>query len=161
MYLLSLVYNYYQCARANSLSCGHRPVATTVRTDYPNTGAAPSLTILCRQCTFKPSSGASIGVSTNLFKTDVERILYYFLLIHIDRKMRREELLHKRLRGIIQDLPNSMELSSSWEAIRRSDTQEFSSVIWTQKNIYSTHKGPSLVSILSHINSVNITLSYF
>jgi hypothetical protein len=54
-----------------------------------------------------------------------------------------------------------MELSPSWEAVSRSATQEFRKMIWNPKVHYRLHKSPLMIPILSWINSVYNSPSYF
>jgi hypothetical protein len=53
------------------------------------------------------------------------------------------------------------ELSPSWEAARHSDTQEFPYILWKPKFNYRVHTIPLLLPILSQMNPVHITPSYF
>jgi hypothetical protein len=53
-----------------------------------------------------------------------------------------------------------MEISPSWEAARRVDTQELPSVLWNSKVNYCVRKSPPLVPILRKINPVHTTPSY-
>jgi hypothetical protein len=53
-----------------------------------------------------------------------------------------------------------MEVSPSWEATSRSADQEFSNILWDPK-VYYRVKGPPLAHIISQINPVHTTQSYF
>jgi hypothetical protein len=54
-----------------------------------------------------------------------------------------------------------MELSRSREAASHLATQEYPNIIWNPKVHYHAHKNPPLVPILSQMNSVRTTPSYF
>jgi hypothetical protein len=56
--------------------------------------------------------------------------------------------------------PNSTELSPSHKAASCAATQELPSILRNLKVRYRVHKSPSLVPVLSQINSVHITPSY-
>jgi hypothetical protein len=53
-----------------------------------------------------------------------------------------------------------MELSPSWEAANRADTQELPGTLWSPKVYYGVHENPPLVPILSQINPINTIPSY-
>jgi hypothetical protein len=54
-----------------------------------------------------------------------------------------------------------MELSPSWEAASCSTTQNFPKTLWNPKVHYRVHKRPLLLPMLSNMNQVHITSSYF
>jgi hypothetical protein len=55
----------------------------------------------------------------------------------------------------------STELSPSWEAATRLVTQEFSKILSNPVVLYCAHRSPPQVPILSQMNPVRITPSYF
>jgi hypothetical protein len=54
-----------------------------------------------------------------------------------------------------------MKLSPSREAASRTTTQEFHNMLWNSEVRYGVHKKPPLAPILSQINPVHTTTSYF
>jgi hypothetical protein len=58
-------------------------------------------------------------------------------------------------------LTNSVELSRSWEATSRSATPEFPNILRNPRVHYCVQNSPPLGSILSQINPVQNTPSYF
>jgi hypothetical protein len=56
---------------------------------------------------------------------------------------------------------NSINLSPSWKATRRSGNQEFSITLWNPKFLHCVRKNPLLVHILSQLNPFHTTSFYF
>jgi hypothetical protein len=52
-------------------------------------------------------------------------------------------------------LTNFTELSSSWEAVSCSVTQEIPKILWNTTVRFCVHKSPPLIPILSHINPIH------
>jgi hypothetical protein len=63
--------------------------------------------------------------------------------------------------GITVILTYSMEKIPSWEANRFAASQEIPHILWNPKVHYVIHKCPSPVSILSQLNPVHTSTSYF
>jgi hypothetical protein len=55
----------------------------------------------------------------------------------------------------------TMPMENTGEAAGRLAIQEFPNILWNPKFYYPAHKNPPLTPILSHVNPVHITASYF
>jgi len=66
-----------------------------------------------------------------------------------------------RLTTYTYSLTHSMQQSPSWEANSFSASREIPCILWNPKVHYRTHKCPSPVPILSHLELVHILTSHF
>jgi hypothetical protein len=58
-------------------------------------------------------------------------------------------------------ITNSMKLSPAWEATCCSATQEFRNILWNPEVHYVVHQSCPVVPVMSQMNSVHTTPSYF